>query len=391
MYLTEHIAAKQANPGDDVVSILVGAEVDGRSLDRDELLIFLLSLLVAGNETTRTLDLRRDARAVRARRPTRRPGLRSESHPGRGRGVPALGDADPGVRPHGDRRHRHRRRRGQGARLPRDALRVGQPRRARVRTDARTSSTSGATRTRRTSRSASASTCASARRWRAWRHASCSRSCWPGTRTTSSPANARMGGVESRARHARDAARVGRLSGHGAGNVRRAGAESRRTTTPTACSTRIDGGRGARSSPKRACAPSCSSSCRRPGPFHVGVLLENVPEFVFLLMGAGLAGAAVVGINPTRRGAELARDINHTDCQLIVTDESMRAVARRDPARRPRRAHPRHRRPGVGRTCATAAEAVARGESTRPPRRIPRRCSRCCSRRVRPARRRRCG
>jgi fatty-acyl-CoA synthase len=65
---------------------------------------------------------------------------------------------------------------------------------------------------------------------------------------------------------------------------------------------------------------------RRPGPFHVGVLLENVPEFVFLLVGAGLAGAAIVGINPTRRGAELARDINHTDCQLIVTDDSMRPL-----------------------------------------------------------------
>jgi fatty-acyl-CoA synthase len=65
---------------------------------------------------------------------------------------------------------------------------------------------------------------------------------------------------------------------------------------------------------------------RRPGPFHVGVLLENVPEFVFLLMGGGLAGAAIVGINPTRRGAELARDINHTDCQLIVTDASMRPL-----------------------------------------------------------------
>ena len=55
VYLTEHIAAKRAKPGDDVVSILIGAEVDGRSLDRDELVIFLLSLLVAGNETTRTL------------------------------------------------------------------------------------------------------------------------------------------------------------------------------------------------------------------------------------------------------------------------------------------------------------------------------------------------
>src|SRR5262245_36813423 len=58
-----------------------------------------------------------------------------------------------------------------------------------------------------------------------------------------------------------------------------------------------------------------------PGrPFHVGVLLDNVPEYVFLLGGAALAGAAVVGINPTRRGAELARDIRHTDCSFVVTE-----------------------------------------------------------------------
>jgi fatty-acyl-CoA synthase len=62
------------------------------------------------------------------------------------------------------------------------------------------------------------------------------------------------------------------------------------------------------------------SVLRREGPFHVGVLLENVPEYLFLLGGAALAGATVVGINPTRRGAELARDVRHTDCQLIVTD-----------------------------------------------------------------------
>ena len=54
-YLMDHIAAKTANPGVDVVSVLIGAELDGRTLDRDELLIFLLALLVAGNETTRTL------------------------------------------------------------------------------------------------------------------------------------------------------------------------------------------------------------------------------------------------------------------------------------------------------------------------------------------------
>ena len=59
---------------------------------------------------------------------------------------------------------------------------------------------------------------------------------------------------------------------------------------------------------------------RRPGPFHVGLLLENVPEYLFWLGGAAMIGAAVVGINPTRRGGELATDINHGDCQLIVTD-----------------------------------------------------------------------
>ncbi len=61
-------------------------------------------------------------------------------------------------------------------------------------------------------------------------------------------------------------------------------------------------------------------SVRQPGPFHVGVLLDNVPEYAFWLGAAALAGAAVVGINPTRRGEELARDIRFTDCQLIITD-----------------------------------------------------------------------
>jgi fatty-acyl-CoA synthase len=60
---------------------------------------------------------------------------------------------------------------------------------------------------------------------------------------------------------------------------------------------------------------------RGPGPKHVGILLDNVPEYVFLLGGAALAGAVIVGINPTRRGAELARDIRHTDCQVIITSD----------------------------------------------------------------------
>lgn len=57
----------------------------------------------------------------------------------------------------------------------------------------------------------------------------------------------------------------------------------------------------------------------RGRPPHIGILLENVPEFVWWLGAAALTGAVVVGINPTRRGSELARDISHTDCQLIVT------------------------------------------------------------------------
>jgi len=60
---------------------------------------------------------------------------------------------------------------------------------------------------------------------------------------------------------------------------------------------------------------------RAVGPFHVGVLLDNVPEFPMILGAAALAGAAVVGINPTRRGAALQRDIRHADCQILVTEE----------------------------------------------------------------------
>ena len=65
---------------------------------------------------------------------------------------------------------------------------------------------------------------------------------------------------------------------------------------------------------------------RRPGPFHVGVLLDNVPEFALWLGAAAVAGAVVVGINPTRRGAELAHDITHTECQLVVTETRYKPV-----------------------------------------------------------------
>ncbi|MER7970684.1 AMP-binding protein [Streptomyces sp. NPDC096080] len=55
---------------------------------------------------------------------------------------------------------------------------------------------------------------------------------------------------------------------------------------------------------------------------HVGVLLDNTPEFPLWLSAAALAAAAVAGINPTRRGPELARDILHTECPLLITSPS---------------------------------------------------------------------
>ncbi len=73
------------------------------------------------------------------------------------------------------------------------------------------------------------------------------------------------------------------------------------------------------------------AALRQPGPFHVALLLDNVPEYVFWLGAAALAGAVLVGGNPTHRGDDLARDLAHTDCQLLVTTSaSARLVEGRD-------------------------------------------------------------
>ncbi|MGY1812094.1 AMP-binding protein [Blastococcus sp. SYSU D00820] len=61
---------------------------------------------------------------------------------------------------------------------------------------------------------------------------------------------------------------------------------------------------------------------RREGPWHLGVFLENTPENLFWWLGAALSGATVVALNPTRRGAELARDITFTRCQLLLVDRA---------------------------------------------------------------------
>jgi cytochrome P450 len=54
-YFRKLIAARRTEARDDMLSILVGAEIDGHRLTDEDLLKFAFLLLVAGNETTRNL------------------------------------------------------------------------------------------------------------------------------------------------------------------------------------------------------------------------------------------------------------------------------------------------------------------------------------------------
>ncbi len=54
-FLDQLAKDKVAHPADDIVSQLVSAEVEGRKLTAGELVTFTMSLVVAGNETTRHL------------------------------------------------------------------------------------------------------------------------------------------------------------------------------------------------------------------------------------------------------------------------------------------------------------------------------------------------
>jgi cytochrome P450 len=54
-YLNGVIAERRASPRDDLISALVAAEEEGAGLSHDELLAFVILLLVAGNETTTSL------------------------------------------------------------------------------------------------------------------------------------------------------------------------------------------------------------------------------------------------------------------------------------------------------------------------------------------------
>ena len=61
-------------------------------------------------------------------------------------------------------------------------------------------------------------------------------------------------------------------------------------------------------------------------PLHVGALLGNTPEMLTAMAAAALGGYVLCGINDTRRGAALAKDILRADCQILLTDPAHRAL-----------------------------------------------------------------
>lgn len=67
-------------------------------------------------------------------------------------------------------------------------------------------------------------------------------------------------------------------------------------------------------------------------PPHVGVLLGNTPQFSEFLVATALGGIVLVGLNPTRRGAALRRDVEHADCQLVIVDDQALAPESAAPA-----------------------------------------------------------
>jgi hypothetical protein len=65
-YFRDQVRQRLAAPGNDLISRLVAAEVDGRALDEIEASDFALSLLLAGHVTTTTLlgSVRLEARVA---------------------------------------------------------------------------------------------------------------------------------------------------------------------------------------------------------------------------------------------------------------------------------------------------------------------------------------
>jgi len=57
------------------------------------------------------------------------------------------------------------------------------------------------------------------------------------------------------------------------------------------------------------------------GRFHVGVFMQNRPEFLFLLGGCAFTNSTLVGINNAQLGEKLAFDINNIDIDVLFADD----------------------------------------------------------------------
>ncbi|MGI8663326.1 MAG: cytochrome P450 [Acidimicrobiales bacterium] len=55
LYIAEIVSDRRITPRDDLISVLINGRVDGEALSEEDVNMFCMSLLVAGNETTRTL------------------------------------------------------------------------------------------------------------------------------------------------------------------------------------------------------------------------------------------------------------------------------------------------------------------------------------------------
>ena len=61
-------------------------------------------------------------------------------------------------------------------------------------------------------------------------------------------------------------------------------------------------------------------------PMHVGSLLGNGPDMLRAMAAAGLGGYTLCGINNTRRGEGLLKDLRRAECQILVTDAEHRPL-----------------------------------------------------------------
>ncbi|MCV7300774.1 AMP-binding protein [Mycobacterium barrassiae] len=61
-------------------------------------------------------------------------------------------------------------------------------------------------------------------------------------------------------------------------------------------------------------------------PLHVGALLGNSPAMLRSMAAAALGGYVLCGINTTRRGEGLVKDIRRADCRLVLVDTDHRPL-----------------------------------------------------------------